>query len=73
MNLLSIIGMAGMAAVGFIAGMIVGLSIASGTIQELRVHNHKLKLENIQLCAKPDVIEIVDNTVARDVDFSQKW
>lgn len=73
MNLLNIIGMAGMAAVGFIAGMIVELSINAGTIQELREHNHKLKLENMQLCAKPDVIEIVDNTVARDVDFSQNW
>lgn len=73
MNLLNILLMAGVAAVGFVAGMIVELSIDAGTIKELREHNHKLKLENMQLCAKPEVIEIVDQTVAKDVDFSQKW
>lgn len=69
MNLLNILLMAGVAAVGFVAGMIVELSIDAGTIKELREHNHKLKLENMQLCAKPEVIEIVDQTVAKDVNF----
>ena len=41
------------------------------TIENLKEHNHKLKLENEQLRreAKCEVIEIVDNTVAKDVKF----
>ena len=73
MNLLTIILMLGVCAVGFIAGMIVEMTIDAQTIRELRQHIHKLKLENIQLCAKPETIEIVDNTVGKNIDFSQEW
>jgi hypothetical protein len=73
MNLLTIILMLGVLAVGFIAGMIVEMSIDAQTIRELRQHNHKLKLENMQLCARPETIEIVDNSVGKGIDFSQKW
>ena len=73
MNLLTIVLMLGVLAVGFIAGMIVEMSIDAQTIRELRQHNHKLKLENMQLCARPETIEIVDNTVGKNIDFSQKW
>ena len=73
MNLLGIIYLIGAAAVGFLAGMIVQLGIDSDTIRMLREHNHKLQLENIQLCAKPETIEIVDNTVGKNIDFSQEW
>ena len=62
MNLITIIYMIGVLAVGFIAGLIVELGIDSGTINELREHNNKLKLENAQLRreAKPQTIEVLD-------------
>lgn len=51
--------------------MIVELIIDNNTIEDLRERNHKLRLENEQLRreAKREVIEIVDNTVAKDVKF----
>lgn len=51
--------------------MIVELVIDTSTIRELQDHNRKLTLENEQLRreAPLEVIEIVDNTVAKDVKF----
>lgn len=75
MNLLSIITMAGVAAVGFIAGMIIELGIDSETIRSLRDHNEKLQMENTQLRNENNIerVEIIDNTVANGVDFSKTW
>ena len=75
MNLLSIITMAGVAAVGFIAGMIIELGIDSETIRSLRDHNEKLQMENTQLRNENTIerVEIIDNTVANGVDFSKTW
>lgn len=72
MNLLGIIYLIGAAAVGFIAGMIVELSIDSETIRMLKEYNHKLELENIQLRNERGIerVEIIDTTVANDVDWS---
>ena len=55
--------------------MIVELVIDTSTIRELQDHNRKLTLENEQLRreAPLEVIEIVDSTVGKDVDFSQRW
>ena len=51
--------------------MIVELIVDNHTIENLRERNYKLKLENEQLRKenKTEVIEIVDNTVAKDVKF----
>lgn len=72
MNLLEGIFMLGVGAVGFIIGMIVELSIDFETIRKLREHNHKLKLENIQLRNERGIerVEIIDPTVADFVDYS---
>ena len=72
MNLLEGIFMLGVGAVGFIIGMIVELSIDSETIRMLKEHNHKLILENIQLRNEHGIerVEIIDTTVANDVDWS---
>lgn len=62
-------------AVGSLSGMIVELMVDNKIITDLQDRNRKLKLENEQLrrAAKHEVIEIVDNTVGRDIDFSQRW
>lgn len=75
MNLFSIITMVGVAAVGFIAGMIIELGIDSETIRSLRDHNEKLQMENMQLRNESTIerVEIIDNTVANGVDFSKTW
>lgn len=67
--------MAGVAAVGFIAGMIIELGIDSETIRSLRDHNEKLQMENTQLRNENTIerVEIIDNTVANGVDFSKTW
>ena len=64
--------MLGVAAVGFIAGMIIELGIDSETIRSLRDHNEKLQMENTQLRNESTIerIEIVDPTVADYVDYS---
>ena len=56
---------------GFLIGVIVELCIDTNTIQDLQVQNRKLRLENMQLRqeTKREVIEIVDNTVAKDIKF----
>lgn len=71
MNLLQIIGLLGVAAVGFILGIIVELCIDSQTIADLQEKNRKLELENSQLKDKRPVkvVKIVDNTVGAKIDF----
>lgn len=71
MNGIEIICMVLVGVVGILIGMIVELIVDNSTIEDLRARNHKLRLENEQLRkeAKPEVIEIVDNTVAKDVKF----
>lgn len=53
--------------------MIIELMIDAGTIRDLQAQNRKLRLELAQERKSPEVIEIIDRTVANDVDFSQKW
>ena len=77
MTLLEIIGMAGVAAVFFIIGIIVELCIDAKTITDLQEKNRKLNLVNEQLRkqVKQEVIEIIDKTV--DIEnvpsFEQNW
>lgn len=71
MNGIEVIYMVLIGVIGVMIGMIVELIIDNNTIEDLREMNHKLKLENEQLkrASKTEVIEIVDNTVAKDVKF----
>ena len=71
MNGLEVIYMILVGVIGALIGMIVELIIDNNTIEDLREMNHKLRLENEQLkrASKTEVIEIVDNTVAKDVKF----
>ncbi len=71
MNILTIIYIAGTMAVGFLFGVIVELCIDSKTIMDLQEKNRKLKLENMQLKDREPVkvVKIIDDTVARDVNF----
>lgn len=71
MNGIEVIYMVLVGVIGVMIGMIVELIIDNNTIEDLREMNHKLKLENEQLkrASKTEVIEIVDNTVAKDVKF----
>ena len=69
--------MMGIAAVGFLVGVIVELCIDTDTIRSLQDQNHKLKLVNEQLRkqTKQEVIEIVDKTVDFEniPSFDKKW
>jgi len=71
MNGLEVIYMVLVGVIGALIGMVVELMVDNHTIEDLRERNHKLKLENEQLrrASKTEVIEIVDNTVAKDVKF----
>lgn len=71
MNGLEIIYCIGASAVGVLIGMIVELVIDTSTIRDLQDHNRKLTLENEQLRreAPLEVIEIVDSTVGKDIEF----
>ena len=71
MNGIEVIYMVLVGVIGVMIGMIVELIVDNHTIENLRERNHKLKLENEQLkrASKTEVIEIVDNTVAKDVKF----
>lgn len=74
MNLLSIIYLIGALAVGFVAGMIVELSIDSETIKRLRDQNDRLKLMNAE--KKADVVEVISIAGQEEfdsIDYSQKW
>lgn len=74
MNLLTVIYMVAVMGVGFIAGMIVELTIDAETIRSLREQNRKLTLMNQQ--KKADVVEVI-NIVGQEefesLDYSQKW
>lgn len=63
--------MIGTMAVGFLFGVIVELCIDSKTIMDLQEKNRKLTLENMQLKDRKPVkiVKIIDDTVARDVNF----
>lgn len=71
MNGIEVIYMVLVGVIGVMIGMIVELIVDNHTIENLRERNYKLKLENEQLRRenKTEVIEIVDNTVAKDVKF----
>ena len=71
MNGLGIISTILVGVIGVLIGMLIELIVDNSTIENLREHNHKLRLENEQLrrANKTEVIEIVDNTVAKDVKF----
>lgn len=71
MNGFEVIYMILVGVIGALIGMIVELIIDNNTIEDLREMNHKLRLENEQLkrASQTEVIEIVDNTVAKDVKF----
>lgn len=71
MNGIEVIYMVLVGVIGVMIGMIVELIVDNHTIEDLKEHNRKLTLENEQLKkeAKREVIEIVDNTVAKDVKF----
>jgi uncharacterized membrane protein (DUF106 family) len=71
MNGIEVVYMVLVGVIGVMIGMIVELIVDNHTIEDLRERNYKLKLENEQLRRenKTEVIEIVDNTVAKDVKF----
>lgn len=58
-------------AVGALIGMVAELMVDNKIITDLQEQNRKLTLENAQLRreVKHEVIEIVDNTVAKDIKF----
>lgn len=72
MNGLQIIFMVFIGVVGVLIGMIVELIVDNHTIDELKEHNHRLKLENEQLrrACKTEVIEINDNRAQPESYFA---
>lgn len=72
MNGLHIILMVFIGVVGVLIGMIVELIVDNHTIDELKEHNHRLKLENEQLrrACKTEVIEINDNRAQPESYFA---
>ncbi len=72
MNGLQIILMVFIGVVGILIGMIVELIVDNHTIDELKEHNHRLKLENEQLrrACKTEVIEINDNRAQPESYFA---
>lgn len=80
MNLLEIIYMVGAAAIGLIIGMVIEYIIDFQIVRDIQTENRKLRLENEQLKQEAkkagvpiEIIEIVDNRVGADVDYSQNW
>lgn len=72
MNGLQVILMVFIGVVGVLIGMIVELIVDNHTIDELKEHNHRLKLENEQLrrACKTEVIEINDNRAQPESYFT---
>lgn len=72
MNGLHIILMVFIGVIGILIGMIVELIVDNHTIDELKEHNHRLKLENEQLrrACKTEVIEINDNRAQPESYFA---
>lgn len=66
MNFLTIIYMVGVAALGFILGIITELALDAKTIRDYQAENNKLRLENQQLKneakakEQAEVIQILD-------------
>lgn len=75
MNLLNILTFIAAVAIGAIIGLVIEYFIDVSIVKSLQDENRRLRLENSQLRreVKHEVIEIVDNTVGRDIDFSQRW
>ena len=80
MNLLEIIYMIGAAAIGLIIGLVIEYVIDFQIVRDIQTENRKLRLENEQLKQEAkkagvpiEIIEIVDNRVGADVDYSQNW
>ena len=80
MNLLEIIYMVGAAAIGLIIGMVIEYVIDFQIVRDIQTENRKLRLEKEQLKQEAkkagvpiEIIEIVDNRVGSDVDYSQNW
>lgn len=72
MNGLQVIFMVLVGVIGILIGMIVELIVDNHTIENLKEHNHKLKLENEQLrrACKTEVIEINDNRAQPESYFT---
>lgn len=75
MNLLNMIFIMAAACIGLFSGMVLELMLDTRTIRELQDENRTLRLKVVQLEkeSKIEVYEIINDTVAKDVDFSQKW
>lgn len=75
MNLLNILTFIEAVAIGAIIGLVIEYFIDVSIVKSLQDENRRLRLENSQLRkeVKHEVIEIVDNTVGRNIDFSQRW
>lgn len=63
--------------IGFIFGMAVKMAIDADIIRDQHEKILDLREENIRLRKakgeKVEVIEIIDDTVGNNVDFSQEW
>lgn len=75
MNALYTIYIIGAFAIGLLIGMILELFLEARMIRELQDDNRRLREQNSHLKQnqKVEVFEIYDDTVAKDVDFSQHW
>ena len=75
MNALYTIYIIGAFAIGLLSGMILELFLEARTIRELQDDNRRLRAQNNQLKQnqKIEVFKIYDDTVGKDVDFSQNW
>lgn len=75
MNALYTIYIIGAFAIGLLSGMILELFLEARTIRELQDDNRRLRELNSHLKQnqKVEVFEIYDDTVGKDVDFSQHW
>ena len=75
MNLLNILTFIAAVAIGAIIGLVIEYFIDVSIVKSLQDENRRLRLENSQLRkeVKHEVIEIVDNRVGRDIDYSQRW
>lgn len=74
---MAIINYAIFTVIGFIFGLAVKMAIDSDIIRDQHEKILDLREENIKLRKakgeKVEVIEIIDDTVGNNVDFSQEW
>lgn len=75
MNILNIVYIMAAACIGLFSGMVLELMLDTRTIRELQDENRNLrhKVASLEKENKIEVVEIIDDTVGRGVDFSQKW